>query len=256
MNKLLLICCLLAMVSCKSKKQILASRKPADSAVVNHAESKLDLIKATQANFNTFSGKARTKLDINGSSNDVTLNIRINKGKKIWVSITAIAGIEAARALITPDSIFIINRLQGLYVKKPFRYIYNYASRELDYGALEALLVGNAIPQLLNDEAKLQTDSLTTTLSGSLDELVYHLIIGPDMKVTQTNMSDQNREMSLTVNNNQFIQAGNRVMPSQIDIESMAKTKKIQASIHYTKVDFDLPLEYPFSIPSRYDAAN
>ena len=79
----------------------------------------MDAIKAGQLNFNTFSGKAKTKLDINGSSNDVTLNIRIQKGQKIWVSVTAIAGIEVARALITPDSILVINKLQGLYLRKP-----------------------------------------------------------------------------------------------------------------------------------------
>jgi hypothetical protein len=120
------ICLLLLVFSCKAKKQLMVKQAaPIDSAVkpADTKKSKLDAIRAAQTQFNSFSGKARTVLNINGSSNDVTLNIRIKRDQKIWVSITAIAGIEAARVLITPDSILIINRLQSIFVKQPFSYI-------------------------------------------------------------------------------------------------------------------------------------
>ena len=257
-SKLFIICCLLAIVSCKAKKQVIAARKAVDTTTtsVNPVISKINSIKANQVNYNTFSGKAKTKLNVNGSTNDVTLNIRIAKDQKIWVSITAIAGIEVARALITPDSILIVNKLQGLYIRKPFSYIYTYASRQVDYKSLEAIFVGNAMPQLLNENGSLKTDSLTATLSGNLNDLIYHLVAGLDMKITQTNLANQTGNLSLTVSNSQFIQAGSRVMPSQINIESSVRSRKIQASMHYNKADFDLPLEYPFSIPSGYSPAN
>lgn len=258
-SKLFIICCLLVIVSCKAKKQVIAARKAVDTTTatsVNPVISKINSIKANQVNYNTFSGKAKTKLSVNGSTNDVTLNIRIARNQKIWVSITAIAGIEVARALITPDSILIVNKLQGLYIRKPFSYIYTYASRQVDYKSLEAVFVGNAMPQLLNENGSLKTDSLTTTLSGNLDDLMYHLVAGLDMRITQTNLANQTGDMSLTVSNSQFIQAGNRVVPSQINIESSVRSRKIQASMHYNKADFDLPLEYPFSIPSSYSPAN
>src|SRR5205823_1288574 len=149
--------------------------------------------------FNTFSGKARTKLDINGSSNDVTLNIRIQKGQKIWVSVTAIAGIEVARTLITPDSLLVINKLQGLYLRKPFGYIYSFTSKQITYGSLEALLVGNAIPELINNNAQMQADSGRTVLSGNLQELVYKLVLGTDMKANHTELTDQDAGQSLIV---------------------------------------------------------
>jgi hypothetical protein len=258
LNRLLIICCVLIIVGCKAKKQAIVERKAVDSAELNAANtrSKLNAIIKNQASFNSFSGKAKAKLSINGNSNDVTLTIRIAKGQKIWVSITAIAGIEVARALITPDSLLVINRLQGVYLRKPFSYIYRYSNKEIDYNSLEAIFVGNAMPQLLNENAKLQTDKLTITLQGNLEDLLYHLIVGLDMRVTQTDLKDQAGDMSLTVTNSQFIQSGSRIVPSQIDIGSTAKRNKIVAGLHYSKVDFDLPLEYPFSIPSRYDPAN
>jgi len=234
----------------------MVTRKPDTVATPdNKIHTKLAAIKAQQVNFNTFSGKAKTNLDINGNSNDVTLNIRINKGKKIWVSITAILGVEVARAVITPDSILLINRLEGVYMKKPFSYVYAYASKQVNYKTLESLLIGNAIPELLTEKSELVTTSNNTTLSGSLGDLLYKLIVGADNKVTQTNLNNQNEGQSLQVANNAFIQASNRILPSQIDIASVVKDKKVHINLHYTKVDFDQQLEYPFSIPDRYEPA-
>ena len=257
LNKLLVVCCLLTIVSCKARKQLLVTRKPdtVTKPVDNKVNSRLVAIRAQQLNFNTFAAKAKTNLDINGNSNDVTLNIRINRDKKIWVSITAILGVEVARAVITPDSILMINRLDGVYLKKPFSYVYAYASRQVNYKTLESLLVGNAIPELLSEKGEIATVNGNTTLSGNLDDLLYKLIVGADNKVTQTNLDNQVQAQSLQVVNKAFIQAANRILPSQVDIASIVKDKKIHINLHYTKVDFDQQLEYPFSIPDRYEAA-
>jgi hypothetical protein len=256
-NSLLAVCCLLAIAGCKARKQVLVTRKPdtVAKAVDNKLSSKLAAIRAQQVSFNTFSAKAKTNLDINGNSNDVTLNIRINRDKKIWVSITAILGVEVARAIITPDSILMINRLDGVYLKKPFSYVYGYASKQVNYKTLESLLVGNAIPELLNENGDLVVANGNTTLSGSLDDLVYKLVVGADNRVTQTNLNNQSQGQSLQVANSTFIQATNRILPSLIDIASIVKDKKIHINLHYTKVDFNQQLEYPFSIPDRYEPA-
>lgn len=257
--KLFVICGLLIIYSCKARKQILVNRKTADSTVIKPIEDKtvkLNAIKATQTYFNTFSGKARTQLDIGGNSNDVTLNIRISRDKKIWVSVTAIAGIEVARALITPDSIMVINRLQSLYVKQPFNYINKLAGKQVNYNTLQSILIGNAIPELLTENSNFETTAGNITLTGNLQDIVYKLFLGPDLKVTQTNLSNQSAGQTLQVVNNTFIQAGNRVVPSQIDMASIVKDKKIQVNLHYIKMDFDQPQEYPFIIPARYSEAN
>jgi hypothetical protein len=235
LNRLLIVACLLAVVSCKARKQLAVNRVAADTAIaktpvdkgLNEKAAKINAISARQLSFTTFSGKARTKINLNGASNDVTLNVRISSGQKIWVSITAIAGIEVARALITPDSVMLINRLQSVYVRKPFSYINGYAGKQVNYKTLESLLIGNAIPELLNGQEDLNMDGGNTVLSGDLQGVLFKLIIGPDMKVTQTNLNNQDAGQSLTVTNNTFIQSASRVVPSQIDIASVVKDKKI-----------------------------
>ncbi|MEO6633960.1 MAG: DUF4292 domain-containing protein, partial [Mucilaginibacter sp.] len=200
--KLLTLGCIILAFGCKSRKPLVVKRV-ADTTVavkpVDTKAAKLDLIKSRQTNFNTFTGKAKTKLDINGNANDVTLNIRIQRDKKIWVSITAIAGIEVARAMITPDSLLLINKLQSLYLRKPFSYVNKYAGQQVNYKTLESLLIGNAIPELLTENAAFKTDSGNTTLTGNLSEVLYKLMLGPDMKATQTNLSNQNAGQTLQV---------------------------------------------------------
>ncbi|MBS1532945.1 MAG: DUF4292 domain-containing protein [Bacteroidetes bacterium] len=256
-NRLLVIFALAALTGCKAHKQLVVNKDPGSPKESRKEIAKLDAIRSAQLDFKTFSGRARARLQINNSSNDVTMNLRIQHGKKIWVSITAIAGIEVARAEITPDSILAINKLQGLYVRQPFSYIYKYASSQLDFNSVEALLTGNAIPQLLNDQAQMSTDSAGVALSGNLQELVYKLIVGPDLKARTTDLTSQDAGQAMQVDNRQFIPvaAGNRVMASQIDINSTAGTKKIKLSMHYIREDFDQPLEYPFSIPDSYAPA-
>jgi hypothetical protein len=257
LNKILIVCCLLAIFSCKARK--LAATNNASAAAVHHPSAlsiELTNIRAQQLTFNTFSGKARTSLDIAGNKNDCTMNIRIANNKKIWVSVTALLGIEVARAVITPDSVLIINRLQGIYIKQPFSFIYAYTNRQVTYGMVQALLIGNAVPSLLNDSAKMTNANNIVTLTGNLDDIVYQIMLDPTLKATQTNLNSDEQGVALQVANSNFIPAGAQKMSSQIDINSTARDKKIQVSLHYIKVDLNQPQDYPFSIPSSYTPQN
>jgi len=120
---------------------------------------------------------------------------------------------------------------------------------------VQALLVGNAIPSLLNDSTKYQAADNGITLSGNLRDVVYKLVLGTDMKVSQTNLANQGAGQSLQINN-AFVLSGAQKVPSQIDIASVAKDKKIQVNLHYVKVDFNQQQDYPFNIPENYSPAN
>jgi hypothetical protein len=259
LNKLFIAGCLLAMVSCKAKKVLVAAPTAAAPVATVKPVNPMEAVKAAQLTFNTFSAKADAKLDVDGDSNDVDLTIRINHGKEIWVSVskTVLISFELARVVITPDSILLINKLQSVYLRKPFSYIYAYSNKKVSYKMLEAILVGNAIPEIINDNnANFQTNGGNTTLSGTLEDLVYTLMLGNDKKVGQFNLSNHNEGQSMQVNNGVFMPAGDKTAPSQIDIQSTAQNKKILVNLHYTKIDLDQPLQYPFSIPERYTPAD
>ena len=246
---------------CKAKKQLVIVKPPVKDTVavtlISPKEIKLNTIRQRQIIFNTFSARAKAKLDIGGNDNDVTLNIRIKRGEKIWVSVTAIIGIEVARALITPDSILVINRVQGIYLKKPFRYVQSYAGNKVNYKTLESLLVGNIVPNLINDDTNIAASAPDNTiLSGTANGLIYKLFLSANNKAIQTHLNDQAGGQSLQVNNSAFMQAGANIVPSQIDMLSTVQNKKIQVNLHYTRIEFERALDYPFNIPQSYESGN
>ena len=67
----------------------------------------------TPLNFTTFYGKAKADFSSERASGNVTVYIRMQKDSVIWISITGPLNIEGARVLITPDSVKIINKLEG-----------------------------------------------------------------------------------------------------------------------------------------------
>lgn len=271
-SKLLVLFCVLAMVSCKAKKKLVATPPPASTTTTTTTVATAppvaplpkksyltDAVRSAQLGFNTFSGKATTKLDINGDKNDATLNIRIAQGKKIWVSVTVslVVTVEVARAVITPDSIMMIDKLHGQYLKKPFSYLYKYANDKINYQMLESILIGNAQSIILNDRnSSSQQEGNGTVISGTLEDLVYKLMLNQDMKPAQLNISNHNAGESLQVTNSDFTVVSGKRVPGQIDIRSSAGSKNVHVNLKYTKIDLDQPLDYPFSIPEKYKPAD
>lgn len=262
-NKLLLIGIALLIFGCQAKKKLIPVTPPvavvADSAATKTDNSKAEKIKSIQnqqINFNTFSGKARTHLEIDGKGYDVTLNIRIQKNKQIWVSITAIAGIEVARAVITPDSIKIINKLQSVYLKKSFSYVYQYTGRQISYKTVESIVIGNAVAEFILPDANMVSSGADVVFSGILDDLSYQTTFGTNLKVAQLKLSNQKAAQKLDVNNNSFIQADDRILPSVIGINSVSGQNSIKVDLHYIKAGFNAELDTPFNEPKGYTLMN
>ncbi|OCX50734.1 hypothetical protein BEL04_18525 [Mucilaginibacter sp. PPCGB 2223] len=272
-NKILLLA-LLTLSACSAKKKLIATQKPdtirvkADTAKMVGTNAKtpetahltaqqLGSIQATQLSFTTFSAKAKAKMNIDGNNNDVTLNIRIKRGQEIWVSVTALLGLEGARALITPDSIKIINRLDATYTKKPFSYINQYAGNQVNFQALENLIVGNTWPGLVSDSSAVQPNENGLVLSGALQDILYKLFISNNMRLAKTSMSSRGIvARDLDVEYNGTMQVADRTLPAQININATSIKSKINIALTYTKADFNTNLEFPFQVPSRYSVVN
>ena len=120
-SKIILFSVLIVAFGCKVRKPSAPLVTGTKTEVKAGSEAEiLSRISQKQVDYNTAVIKAKADLRIDNNDNEVGMNIRMEKGKAIWVSVTAIAGLEVARALITPDSIKILNKLESTYIKKPF----------------------------------------------------------------------------------------------------------------------------------------
>lgn len=244
--------------ACKTKKAVVVPPPVVNKPVVDNAKIEgLKLLKSKQMQFNTLVLKGKAKLDIDGDVNDVTMNIRIQNKEKIWVSVTAIAGIEVARALITPDSIKILNRLKSDYIKKPFSFIYGFTNKQINFGTLQSVFSGNCIDTFLTYKSDLKLDSGVWVLSGRSESLDYKTLFNILNKVMQTNLNDVKAAQALKVTYANHQQVNNNMLfPSDMKINTLSGSKKININFNFSKVEVDTQLDFPFSVPKRYEVIN
>ncbi len=255
-NKALIFFLVLGMISCKAHKEILGPSVSNAPVIKVDIKDKLDDINKGQADFQSISIKAKADLNINNNSNDVSMNIRIKKDQMIWISITAVAGLEVARAVITPDSVKILNRMDGIYIKKPFSYIYEFTNDQINFRTLQSILVGNTISEFVTKKAELVMQGNRATLSGVLKNLMYSTQLNERNKVLQANLKDEDANQNLVVYYGDFSSVSGREIPHLVNLKSQALNKNIQIDLRYTKIGIDEVLDFPFTVPKRFSVKN
>jgi hypothetical protein len=244
--------------ACKSKKAIVAAPAAVktDSVAVNKNVETIKLLRSKNIVFNTLSMKGKADLNMAGNNNSVTVNVRIQRDQKIWMSITAIMGIEVARAVITPDSIMVLNRLQSTYIRKPFSYVYRYTSKQVTFQMLQDILTGNTINTLLKPEAKLEMNQGVWNLSGTQASLGYNVLFNTFQKSSQVNLNDVKAAQALKVVYGSYQKVNEYLFPTTIGINSMSGTRRVNLNFDFSKVESNVPVDMSFTVPKRFELIN
>src|SRR6266513_1723375 len=123
--------------SCRSTKNIQTAiaKKDTTATIITPDHSHEDSIafiknvyngiQSNHINFTTFSAN---KIDVDyedgdGKKYNVTAHVRMYKDSVIWISITAILGIEGLRAYITKDSVHLLNKQDKTYSVRVVSYL-------------------------------------------------------------------------------------------------------------------------------------
>lgn len=148
---LLLFLPILLVFSCKIKKEtaVATAVKEIDTKSPSYL---LEKMYQNESRFETISAKFSADLNTAGNNTSFKTTLRIRKDSAIWMSVSPALGIEVARVLITKDSVFFMNRINGTYFAGDFTYFSNLLNTEVDYPLLEALLVGNAIERFTAED--------------------------------------------------------------------------------------------------------
>lgn len=206
--------------------------------------------------YKTFSGKAKVHVESPKDKNDVTATIRMEKDKKIWISIVALGVFEAARALITPDTIIVVDRLHKEVTILPFNEAGKLLPVNVEFSELQALLIGDA----LHASEDMPTDANASGEAMQLDIRTKDFLQQLTFGKTDSAMSRQQMKLGSetgngpllvvrygeysTIDNRRF--ANNRVL----DVDDAKGRTHIE--MQFNRAEFDQELEYNISIPPRY----
>ena len=210
----------------------------------------LQTLEAGQLDFQAMSARAKGFMTLNEQENhEVTLQLRLQKDRAIWVSATAMLGMEVGRMLIQPDSIVVINRIEGTFQIHPYEKIEEWLGYHVVFSDLQDLLTGNAGATL--DLRGLQYFTSAKGQSRFYRKDAAELIFDPDSRLVLWQIRNYFGELlSLQHAYNPSV-SGPR-FPTKTSISFQTPRLKLITTLDYTRQELLEHVELPFSIPKGY----
>lgn len=226
-------------------------------------------LKANEFHFETVSAKASVAIiDSSGKKTSFKTHVRIRKDSVIWMSISRLS-IEAARVIITKDTVKFLNRINKEYFIGDFSYINRIFGTDLDYQMMEALLIGNSLDfdedERLNSrvDRKKELYYLSTVkkrkvnkeLKKDKDKIKREgqvLWLDPmTFKVKELLLSSPENHRSLGGSYSDYREVDSQLVP--FDIRFILKSRTSNAvEVKYSKLTSGKKLSFPFKISSKY----
>ena len=245
---LLLALVAVATVSCKNMRKAQGgSLKPKSEKVL----TKKLLENSVSATW--FGARAKISYSDEYSGETFGANIRMKKDSAIWMNFKKFS-IEGARILLTPDSIFVIDRINNEYLAKPFSYAQQEYSLPVGFQGLQALLLGN--PVFFSKETEAGVDSTQYTLAQKTDNLnATYWLDDPTILLRRFLVDDFRNKRSMEVTSSDYRQLDDKQQFSYLRHFNLNSPDlgKMQVQIEFSKIETNVPQEMKFEVPAGYN---
>jgi len=246
----------LALPACKTAK----SAKGKGELKERSSQWLLKKMNANKKQVDWFHAKALISYKDDYQGIKINSYVRIRKDSIIWMNLKKF-GFEAARIQITPDSIFVLDRINKQYVATDFSYLSKQfqlptaLSETLNFEALQNIFIGNPVLMPVNKmKAATEADG-RYKIYGEYDKVEGNYYLdGNDYELMQMTFQDKHLPKMLSVNysNYQEIEKkGNFSYFRTIDLSS-TETGKVRMTIDLEKIELDIPKAIKFAIPPTY----
>lgn len=253
--------------SCRSTKKIQSAIVKKDTlattaTVVDHSREdslafirkNYDSILINRINYRTFSAKVDVEYqDGDGKKYDVNAHIRMYKDSVIWVSVTAILGIEGLRAYVTKDSVKLLNKQDKIYTARSVTFLQEVTELPLSLSSLQDLLVGN--PVFLDSNIVSYSKSPGSVSLLSLGDFFKNLFtITDDSKLAISSKLDDVEETRNRTCYLSYDDYENKKGPSFSTKRAInvSEKKKLDIKLNYRQYEFNETLSFPFNVPKNY----
>lgn len=255
----------LSLVACRSTRQIQTAISRKDSTAVPVASSARNdsmryiqdvwqQVRANNIGFQTFT--AKVNVDYRGSDGknyDVNANIRMYKDSAIWISANAVLGIEAMRALITRDSVKLLDKLNKTYTARSVDYLQEVSSLPLNLSILQDLIIGNPVFLDSNVVSYSRTPEAVSLLS--LGRWFKNLVTfsSADRSLQRSKLDDadlsRNRTAELTYTDYESKEVPLFATKRRIMV---AEKKNLDIKLDFKQYKFNEEVSFPFTVPKNY----
>jgi hypothetical protein len=212
-------------------------------------------VRAKNLDFRYLAAKGKAQIDANGEKYSVNLNVRMRKDSVIWLQASVLG--LGVRALITPDSVQVLNMLEKTYYAGNFDYLQRQFNVPITFTQLQSLLLGDYLPAAKDTALTVTADGPTQTVKYQQSGiLVEQLIELTRARLQKLNVADPKSQSTLTVTYADFqpIQPGNQPFAHGVLVQAQQPGRQpATVTINYRNVDLDKEqLSFPFSVPAEY----
>ncbi|GAB2964228.1 DUF4292 domain-containing protein [Hymenobacter coalescens] len=216
-------------------------------------------VRARNLDFRYLAAKGKAQIDANGEKYSVNLNVRMRKDSVIWLQASVLG--LGVRALITPDSVQVVNMLEKTYYAGNFDYLQRQFNVPVTFTQLQAMLLGDYVPAA-------RDSALTATTEGPVQRVEYRqtgILVEQFIELSRArlqklNVADPKSQSTLTVTYNDFqpLQPGEQPFAHGILVQAQQPGRQpATVMINYRNVDLDKEqLSFPFSVPAEYGRKN
>ncbi len=186
-------------------------------------------------------------------------DIRMKKDSVIWISMRSATGIEGVRALITRDSIRVINRLDKEYYAYSFDDLSQKFKFQFDFDMMQSIIVGN-IPVNTKTKNKVKKEKEHFVVEGSISKPRANLILFVNRyvnKVDKVEIIDRRNQNDMLIEYDDFQEVEGQEVPHfakmKLNYTDERGSLISVLEVNYSRINLPTkPLKFSFSIPSRY----
>jgi hypothetical protein len=244
MNKslfgILIVCTLSA---CVGPKGLINSSSKSVSHILKSAQEK-------GAEVDWFTAQLKGQAQLNDKTYPISAQLRLRQDSVIWISISAILGLEAARIHLTPDSVKLINRLNSTYFIGDIKELTIRYNLNLSFYEIQNVLLGKH--SFSNPNAfQLLPYEKDFVLFADSDTANYTLRLNSEFLPLEVNSVHQD-SISLRLSYSNFVTVQEEWLPQNTDLQVLIPNNDLNFTYSYSKMLVNRPKKIKFSIPSSY----
>ncbi len=207
-------------------------------------------VKENAFDFEYLSFKGAGRFDGMGMQQNLTLHFRMKRDEVVWISVQAILGIEVARALVTKDSVFIIQNLpERNYREYSLDSLSNLLSVPLSVTQLQDLFIGNPLLPYAKAQVALQGDSVVVEKRSS-DFILKEFFANGIPKIARNLLQSTAQEGTADVNYLAFEEVNTKQMPSKVNIFVQRPDFTVKLDLNYSNISLEPISQFPFRKPN------
>ncbi|OUS14242.1 deoxyuridine 5'-triphosphate nucleotidohydrolase [Nonlabens dokdonensis] len=227
-----------------------STQRAANDAVATAKKSKV--VKAHEAariDFKTMKARLSVSYDNSQTTRSFTMNLRMEKGKQIWMS-ASILGFTGAKVYITPDRVQFYEKLNRRSFDGDFSLISDFLGEEITFTQLEDLLLGQAVESLDNKDFNIANNNYQFREDAIVTKLFS--LRPSDFKVSEQSISKPSEGSYLKMNYPEYQIVDGKIVPLEVRIEAKQRNRDSKVEMEFKNVEFNEQVTFPFSMPQGY----